>query len=165
MINKKTIYLSGLNGIRTIAAFSVMISHINLSLISFKINNISLFGFTNGKQNSWSLGEQGVTMFFVLSGFLITYLLIQEKDITNNISIQRFYIRRILRIWPLYFFYLIITLIIVYLFDAFYPNITILIQYIFLLANIPFILNISLKFSSILSSISIICFKRSLSNV
>lgn len=51
-----------------------------------------------------SNGTLGVNFFFVLSGFLITYLLIAEKDITNTINIKKFYIRRVLRIWPLFYF-------------------------------------------------------------
>src|SRR5205085_9627779 len=48
-------------------------------------------------------GNLGVNFFFVLSGFLITYLLIEEKKLTGKIHIGNFWIRRILRIWPLYF--------------------------------------------------------------
>ena len=48
-------------------------------------------------------GGYGVNIFFVLSGFLITYLLITEYEFNNKISVKSFYIRRILRIWPLYF--------------------------------------------------------------
>ncbi len=53
-------------------------------------------------------GSLGVTLFFVLSGFLITYLLISEKENTSTVQIKKFYIRRVLRIWPLY--YLIVVL-------------------------------------------------------
>lgn len=42
--------------------------------------------------------------FFVLSGFLITFLLIREYEKNNTIDVINFYFRRILRIWPLYFF-------------------------------------------------------------
>lgn len=48
-------------------------------------------------------GHLGVICFFVLSGFLITYLLMVEKKTDGAISVKNFYIRRILRIWPLYF--------------------------------------------------------------
>ena len=52
----------------------------------------------------WSqAGSLGVNFFFVLSGFLITYLLLAEQKEKNNFSIPKFYLRRILRIWPLYF--------------------------------------------------------------
>lgn len=46
----------------------------------------------------------GVSFFFTLSGFLITYLLLKEKEYTNTIHVRSFYVRRILRIWPLYYF-------------------------------------------------------------
>ncbi|MCW3075356.1 MAG: acyltransferase 3 [Flaviaesturariibacter sp.] len=45
----------------------------------------------------------GVDLFFVISGFLIVYLLVNEKKLTNTIGLGRFYIRRTLRIFPLYF--------------------------------------------------------------
>ena len=48
-------------------------------------------------------GGIGVSIFFVLSGFLITYLLVSEYEQQQKISISKFYIRRILRIWPLFF--------------------------------------------------------------
>jgi peptidoglycan/LPS O-acetylase OafA/YrhL len=48
-------------------------------------------------------GDIGVNVFFVLSGFLITYLLIIEKNKPNGIHVPRFWMRRILRIWPLYY--------------------------------------------------------------
>src|SRR4051812_32969529 len=48
-------------------------------------------------------GGTGVTFFFVLSGFLITYILLSEKAVTKNINLKSFYLRRILRIWPLYY--------------------------------------------------------------
>ena len=49
----------------------------------------------------------GVSVFFVLSGFLITYLLLNELNATNTINIKHFYIKRALRIWPLYYTVLI----------------------------------------------------------
>lgn len=49
------------------------------------------------------MGSFGVDFFFVLSAFLITSLLMREKDRTGGVNIRAFYFRRILRIWPLYF--------------------------------------------------------------
>src|SRR5271163_4605212 len=49
-------------------------------------------------------GSAGVDLFFVLSAFLITSLLLRERQETGGISLRLFYTRRILRIWPLYFF-------------------------------------------------------------
>jgi len=51
-------------------------------------------------------GAFGVSLFFVLSSYLITELLLREKDLIGTLDIRSFYIRRILRIWPLYFAFL-----------------------------------------------------------
>ncbi len=49
------------------------------------------------------IGGFGVQIFFLLSAFLITELLFRERERTGRIHIASFYMRRILRIWPLYF--------------------------------------------------------------
>ena len=51
-------------------------------------------------------GAFGVSLFFVLSSYLITELLLREKDLCGTLDVRSFYIRRILRIWPLYFGFL-----------------------------------------------------------
>jgi peptidoglycan/LPS O-acetylase OafA/YrhL len=51
-----------------------------------------------------SAGSFGVQLFFLLSAFLITSLLLREKAATGDIHLRAFYLRRVLRIWPLYFF-------------------------------------------------------------
>ena len=48
-------------------------------------------------------GGIGVMFFFVLSGFLITYIVGEEKHRTGTIALKKFFARRILRIWPLYY--------------------------------------------------------------
>jgi peptidoglycan/LPS O-acetylase OafA/YrhL len=48
-------------------------------------------------------GAAGVCLFFLLSAFLITELLLRERETTGTIHLKAFYVRRILRIWPLYF--------------------------------------------------------------
>jgi peptidoglycan/LPS O-acetylase OafA/YrhL len=53
-------------------------------------------------------GGQGVPIFFALTGFLLGRLLIREYKNTHSVSIKSFYLRRIFRIWPLYFLYLVI---------------------------------------------------------
>lgn len=52
-------------------------------------------------------GHHGVGLFFVLSGFLITFLLLNEVSRNGSINVRHFFMRRILRIWPLYFLLII----------------------------------------------------------
>jgi peptidoglycan/LPS O-acetylase OafA/YrhL len=56
-------------------------------------------------------GSEGVTVFFCLSGYLLSKLLLRELAETGNISVRSFYLRRILRIWPLYFSYILFCLL------------------------------------------------------
>lgn len=56
-------------------------------------------------------GHIGVVLFFVISGYLITTLLLKEQKTHNKISIRNFYIRRILRILPLYYLILILSFV------------------------------------------------------
>ena len=57
-------------------------------------------------------GEFGVEFFFVISGFLITYLLFKEMEKTGTISLRGFYQRRILRIIPAYACFLMVLMVI-----------------------------------------------------
>ncbi len=140
----KIIYFSGLNGLRAIAALAVVISHTTLALKAFNLSPF-IFGVAkDGTPKGLILAGYGVTIFFVLSGFLITYLLQAEKDI-QEINIKKFYVRRILRIWPLYYLYLIICVAVMLLYKH-HLDIKVLLLYIFYAANIPFILGNSFGF-------------------
>lgn len=98
----KKVYFPNLNGIRFIAAFLVVIHHIE------QLKNIYHLPNHWGNKTVGIIGGLGVTLFFVLSGFLITYMLFVEKSHVGTIDVKDFYIRRILRIWPLYFFIVIL---------------------------------------------------------
>ncbi len=143
-MSNKVIYFAGLNGVRAIAAIAVVISHITIALNDFGLNPHIFGSFNDGTPKGFMLGGYGVSVFFVLSGFLITYLLLCEKDI-NSISIKKFYVRRILRIWPLYYLYLFISISVILLYGLDF-NIKTLMLYLFYAANIPFILEIGLPF-------------------
>ncbi len=122
------VHLNGLNGIRAIAALAVVISHIRLQMDWF--GGVSL--------STYLLAHHGVTMFFSLSGFLITYLLLLEKE-RGEINIKNFYVRRIFRIWPLYYLYLILAIVTVYLYlPEEFPGP--IIFYILMGANLPYIM-------------------------
>src|SRR5882672_6455967 len=62
-------------------------------------------------------GEWGVQIFFTISGFLITTLLVRERRESDEISIRNFYIRRSLRIWPLYYATIALYAVIMLFFD------------------------------------------------
>lgn len=103
----KKIYFPNLNGLRFIAALLVIIHHVE------QFRNLL------GQESYWDtsyavrmIGPLGVCLFFVLSGFLITYLLLEEQQSTGTISIKDFYIRRILRIWGLYYLIIVLSLFI-----------------------------------------------------
>jgi peptidoglycan/LPS O-acetylase OafA/YrhL len=96
------IYFPGLNGLRFWAAFLVILHHVEQFKLWQKMPNLFRNTFFE------AIGHQGVSLFFVLSGFLITYLLLAEYEKTHHIAIKNFYIRRILRIWPLYYLIMII---------------------------------------------------------
>lgn len=108
MSNK--IYFPGLNGLRFWAAFFVILHHVEQFKLWQNMPNLFRTNFFE------SIGHQGVSLFFVLSGFLITYLLLIEYEKTHHIAIKNFYIRRILRIWPLYYLIMVLGLFVLPLF-------------------------------------------------
>jgi peptidoglycan/LPS O-acetylase OafA/YrhL len=79
-----------LDALRFFAFLRVFFLHVGL--VSFPFAH----QFTQG-------GENGVSFFFTLSGFLISYLLFQERLSKGKIDLGAFMLRRVLRIWPLYF--------------------------------------------------------------
>ncbi len=101
MLNQKKVFFPNLDGLRFFSFLSVFIFHsfyTEFSSIKYSSNYIFV------KKGLFGNGNIGVNFFFVISGFLITYLLMEEKNITGKIDITKFWFRRILRIWPLYFF-------------------------------------------------------------
>lgn len=105
--NQQTrIFFPNLDGLRFICFFAVFLHHCYLSFFSY--TEKSSPGFFSAQEFLFQYGTLGVNFFFVLSGFLITFLLIKEKEFTGTIHVGNFYVRRILRIWPLYFLCLFI---------------------------------------------------------
>ncbi len=134
-MTNKIIHYKGLNGIRAIASLIVLCAHINQFAHFFGLSSLTIFG-----SGSASLA---VVLFFVLSGYLITRLLLVEKDTFSKIDLPKFYIRRILRIWPIYYLIIIVGL----LFYFSMPSLTKLNEieifktfalYTFLISNIGF---------------------------
>ena len=102
MIERRVkIFFPNLDGLRFLCFLSVFFFHSFYTEFAY-IQNSKHYYFI--KKVLFVNGNIGVNFFFVLSGFLITFLLIKEKEIYGQIKIINFWIRRILRIWPLYFF-------------------------------------------------------------
>ncbi len=142
MIKEERVFFTGINGLRFIAALSVIITHIEL------LKGVSNFKSYWKNPLIFNIGGLGVYFFFVLSGFLITYLLLVEKEKFKTIKIKEFYLRRILRIWPLYYLIIIIGFFVLphfpqihihYLQNSFVENFdNNLLLYIFILPNLAF---------------------------
>jgi len=94
---KFKLYFENLDALRFIAFFMVYISHGFNPILNISYPESYLLNLLDG------MGGQGVSVFFVLSGFLITYLILQEIRINGRLDIKAFYIRRTLRIWPLFY--------------------------------------------------------------
>jgi peptidoglycan/LPS O-acetylase OafA/YrhL len=102
----KRFYRPELDVLRFAAFLSVFLYH-------------GLPGFVLGRHTGWlagaavfedrfkETGKFGVCLFFLLSAYLITELLCREKSLTGTIDVRSFYVRRTLRIWPLYFSFLL----------------------------------------------------------
>lgn len=96
----KKVYFENLDGLRFLCFLSVFFFHsFHTDFDYIKTSDV----YHLIKRDIFGNGNLGVNFFFVLSGFLITYLLIEEKKLNGQIDIKKFWIRRILRIWPLYY--------------------------------------------------------------
>ncbi len=105
----RKVFFKELDGLRFFAFLSVFFAHSFYSKLEY-ISSEPLYLIFRKYAHS---GIFGVYFFFVLSGFLITYLLFQEKENHERINIKNFYVRRTLRIWPLYYLVVFVGFIIV----------------------------------------------------
>jgi peptidoglycan/LPS O-acetylase OafA/YrhL len=103
----KTTRLQSLDGWRAVSIILVVGSHLHFS---------KAFPAAYDRVESWFFdGNLGVRFFFVISGFLISYLLLQEHEQTRTVNLKNFYIRRALRILPVCYAFLLV----VFLFQLF----------------------------------------------
>ena len=117
-------YVKSLDGVRAIAILLVMLFHFYYTI---------------------EAGWIGVQLFFVLSGYLITTILVDTKELTFGKYIKRFYWRRILRIFPLYYWYILLVgvIYVVASIPAHFPRI------------LPYLLTYSYNFFSIFEQFEI----------
>jgi peptidoglycan/LPS O-acetylase OafA/YrhL len=101
-MSAKTFYIKGFDGLRAVSIIMVLCTHFGV------YDNWSHTGWVNSLTHSIT-GSVGVTVFFVISGFLITTLLLNEKQRKGKINYKNFIIRRFLRLLPtLLLFYLVL---------------------------------------------------------
>jgi peptidoglycan/LPS O-acetylase OafA/YrhL len=105
------LYFPALDGLRFVAFFLVYLFHNGipqwnrgvrsvLGALPLPVDPRTLDGVGRQvQQNGWI----GVQLFFVLSGFLIARLLLREREVYGRVDLRSFWVRRILRIWPLYY--------------------------------------------------------------
>jgi peptidoglycan/LPS O-acetylase OafA/YrhL len=100
----EALYWPQLDGLRALAFFLVFLEH--QSPIPMTPQAALIPGVKEGlffAHSAMRWGWVGVDIFFVLSAFLITTLLLRERAQFGNVDFPQFFLRRILRIWPLYF--------------------------------------------------------------
>ena len=89
--------ITSLDGLRAFSIGLVFLGHL-LDTVGYPENSLTRF--------SGSFAYSGVRIFFVISGFLITSLLLQEREKTGHIDLKSFYLRRTFRIFPAAFAYI-----------------------------------------------------------
>lgn len=100
---KQSKHFHSLDGLRCLSILAVIWHHVA--------------GDQYASNSLFFLGHHGVTLFFVISGFLITSLLLREKQKNGRISLPQFYMRRALRIFPVYYLVLFIYCVLVFLLE------------------------------------------------
>ena len=88
-------YKPEIDGLRAIAVVAVILYHAKINLFSYQL---------------FEGGFIGVDIFFVISGYLITSIILKEMILTNSFSFSDFYIRRIRRILPVLLFIMLVSL-------------------------------------------------------
>lgn len=91
---RNTRFFGSLDGLRAISILGVIWVHATI---------VSPYYEQFHAMSIVSMGAFGVEMFFTISGFLIVTLLLREREKLGKISLRQFYVRRTLRIWPLYY--------------------------------------------------------------
>jgi peptidoglycan/LPS O-acetylase OafA/YrhL len=96
--------LPSLDGLRAVSICMVVIGHCSKTITGLSNSAYMFLGFVGA-------GRLGVSIFFVISGFLITTLLVREQLSTHTISLKDFYIRRAFRIFPGFYAYWLVAFV------------------------------------------------------
>lgn len=106
---KSSLYRPELDQLRFMAFLAVFISH-GLPYDAASYTGQGMASWLSPWLGSMAMaGAFGVDLFFTLSAYLISHLLLQERRQTGRIHLRSFWLRRILRIWPLYFVFILLS--------------------------------------------------------
>lgn len=130
-------YRPELDVLRFFAFLAVFLFHLaeNLFPYSFFSEGTASLGMHRVAVGLINMGTLGVDLFFVLSSYLITSLLLREREVAGTVDVGRFYGRRILRIWPLYFGFLVVSVLVASQFPGYRLKGLWLLSFFFLLGN------------------------------
>ena len=113
-MNTSKKYFENLDASRFFAFIIVFLAHTFITTSS-EIKSSAVFQFVY----DWGkIGMLGLEYFFVLSSFLISWIILEEKEKTNSFNIKNFLVRRTLRVWPLYFLIVLIGVLLSYIAKA-----------------------------------------------
>ena len=98
MLDRTLVRIPSLDGLRAISITLVIVGHV---LGDYKIPFIGSFG----------LAVLGVRVFFVISGYLITKILLREMEALGRVGLPRFYLRRTLRLFPAFLAYALVIIV------------------------------------------------------
>src|SRR4051794_27582900 len=96
--------IPSLDGMRAVAISIVLLAHAS--------GTRNLLYRKQIYQIAGDLGPLGVRIFFVISGFLITSILLREIETTRTLSLGQFYLRRVFRIFPAFYCFLLVILLV-----------------------------------------------------
>lgn len=99
-------YFYSLNGLRGLSIISVLLGHI--SSRNWIFNDLEKINFLRPFMSFIQDSQMGVNLFFIISGFLITSIIISEEKNSGKVNLKIFFLKRIIRIFPAYFALLLV---------------------------------------------------------
>jgi peptidoglycan/LPS O-acetylase OafA/YrhL len=108
----RSFYKPELDVLRFFAFLAVFVFHIVNYSTDFLVQHHVPFLIARIGVSLTYAGMYGVSLFFILSAYLITELLLREKESMGRLDVGAFYLRRILRIWPLYYLFVALVAIV-----------------------------------------------------
>ena len=111
----RSFYRPELDGLRFFAFLSVFFFHALAYPVDYFTQRHIPLWLARLLTGVFASGSHGVDLFFVLSAYLITELLLREKEVRGSLDVRSFYFRRMLRIWPPYYIFVLLAALVPFL--------------------------------------------------